>query len=81
MPEFRFYTPAITQTRPASGSSWSVADIRLLRELAQQGLPPSSIARALGRTQSAVRNKAGMHGISLQRLQGLKSRTVTQLTA
>jgi hypothetical protein len=81
MSEFRFYTPATTQTRTTSGSSWSVADIRLLRELAQQGLPLDSIARVLGRTQSAIKNKAGMHGISLQRLQGLKDGAVTQLTA
>ena len=30
-----------------------------------EGLPPSVIARRLRRTESAIRNKAGMQGISL----------------
>ncbi len=30
-----------------------------------EGLPPAVIARRLGRTESAIRNKAGMQGISL----------------
>jgi hypothetical protein len=42
-----------------------MTEIRQLRELAQQGIALASIAAALRRSESAVRNKAGMHGISL----------------
>jgi hypothetical protein len=45
---------------------WAIADIQLLRNLSMQGLTVGAIANALGRTESAVRNKAQMHGISLQ---------------
>jgi hypothetical protein len=46
--------------------SWSAAEIRQLKHLAQQGLPLKDIARHLRRTESALRNKAVMHGISLR---------------
>lgn len=52
---------------PAAISSWSVDQIQQLRRLASEGLPVSEIAGELRRTVSAVRNKAGMHGISLAR--------------
>jgi len=47
-------------------AAWTTADIRLLRDLAEQGVELSSIAGTLGRTLSAIKNKAAMHGISLQ---------------
>ena len=47
-------------------NEWSSDDLRLLRELASNGVPLSTIAVALHRTASAVRNKAGMQGISLR---------------
>lgn len=47
-------------------NEWSTEDVRRLRELAATGLAPETIAAALRRTESAVRNKAGMHGISLR---------------
>jgi hypothetical protein len=47
-------------------AAWAIADIQLLRNLAAQGLPVGAIANTLRRTESAVRNKAQMHGISLQ---------------
>lgn len=50
----------------AYANAWTLADIRLLRELAQQGLTLGSIARRLRRSESAVRNKATMHGVSVQ---------------
>jgi len=46
---------------------WSMEEIRTLRYLVAQGLPLEEIAIALGRSQCAVRNKAGIHGISLKR--------------
>jgi hypothetical protein len=47
-------------------NEWSSEDLRLLRELASTGVPLTTIAVALHRTASAVRNKAGMQGISLR---------------
>jgi hypothetical protein len=44
---------------------WTIESLRLLRELALARLPVAKIAAALGRSESAIRNKAGMHGISL----------------
>ena len=46
-------------------NSWSVADVRSLRDLAGNGVPVDAIAATLRRSASAVKNKAGMHGISL----------------
>lgn len=52
---------------PRSGrNDWSMEDLRRLRELASSGTPVNVIATALRRTPSAVRNKAGMQGISLR---------------
>ncbi|HKU17578.1 MAG TPA: hypothetical protein VJQ52_24500 [Steroidobacteraceae bacterium] len=48
--------------------SWSSQEVRAMRELADQGWGAEAIAARLRRTVSAVRNKAGMHGISLQRM-------------
>jgi hypothetical protein len=50
----------------ATRASWSIEDVRLLRTLAMQGVPVEAIAATLGRTPSAIRNKAGMHGISVR---------------
>jgi hypothetical protein len=50
---------------PAAVNTWSMADIRRLRELAAAGLHIKQISLALHRTESAVRNKAAMHCISL----------------
>jgi hypothetical protein len=46
-------------------NTWTVEDVRKLRELAEQGLEVHVIAAQLRRTVSAIRNKASMHGISL----------------
>jgi hypothetical protein len=54
----------------ATANTWSLHDIRRLRELAQAGLPIESIAAALGRSRAAIRNKAGFHAISLRRRSG-----------
>jgi len=53
-------------SRRSRRNDWSNEDLRRLRELAATGIPLSAIAAALRRTSSAVRNKAGMHGISLR---------------
>ncbi|HEX7011332.1 MAG TPA: hypothetical protein VF161_01225 [Steroidobacteraceae bacterium] len=51
---------------PTVKRTWSTDDIRALRELSQQGLPVAIIARRLGRSESAIRNKAAMHGVPVR---------------
>ena len=53
-------------SRRGRRSDWSSEDLRRLRDLAGTGTPLNAIAAALRRTASSVRNKAGMHGISLR---------------
>lgn len=53
-------------SRRSRRNDWSSEDLRRLRELAATGTPLDDIAAALRRTTSAVRNKAGMQGISLR---------------
>jgi hypothetical protein len=48
-------------------NAWAAADVRRLRELAGQGISPGEAAKLLRRSESAVRNKACLHGISFQR--------------
>ncbi|MFL6617697.1 MAG: hypothetical protein ACJ8MH_03805 [Povalibacter sp.] len=48
-----------------SVKSWSALELKSLRELADAGESVAVIATRLRRTESAIRNKAGMHGISL----------------
>lgn len=55
-----------TFRRANRGNEWSSEDLRRLRELAADGTAPEMIAATLRRTESAIRNKAGMHGISLR---------------
>ena len=45
---------------------WSSEELRQLRELAEAGTSLDAISVTLRRTASAIRNKAGMHGISLR---------------
>ncbi len=58
-------TPAFSF--PVIKRTWSADEVRTMRELAQQGLPLTSIAKVLGRTESAVRNKATLHGVTVLR--------------
>ncbi|HKU14109.1 MAG TPA: hypothetical protein VJQ52_06910 [Steroidobacteraceae bacterium] len=51
---------------PAVKRAWSTDDVRALRELSLQGLPVTTIARRLGRSESAIRNKAAMHGVPVR---------------
>jgi len=53
-------------SRRSRRNDWSSEDLRRLRELAATGTPLDDIAAALRRTTSAVKNKAGMQGISLR---------------
>ena len=47
-------------------STWSRDAIRRLRELAEAGAPIGTIAAILGRTPSAIRNKATMQGFPVR---------------
>lgn len=58
--------PSVGNRRTRTASPWSREEIGRLRELAGNGTPLRLISSILRRTESAVRNKAGMHGISLQ---------------
>lgn len=46
-------------------NAWTTDEVRRLRELAEQGVAVDDIAAKLRRSVSSIRNKAGMHGISL----------------
>lgn len=61
----RFTLPTFSR-RQNKPHAWSREDVSRLRELAESGAPVSLISTALRRSESAIRNKAGMHGISLQ---------------
>lgn len=50
---------------PKAIASWSDDELQMLKALAVAGASIDAIARTLNRTPSAVRNKAGLHGISL----------------
>jgi hypothetical protein len=77
----RLFLPDPRARRGMSASAWSREEIRQLRELAEGGTPVRVISTLLRRTESAVKNKAGMHGISLQN-SGSKARSnVSQYTA
>ena len=57
----------IRTARSTNGiNHWSAESLRKLRVLAEAGAPLGEIAVTLGRTPSAIRNKATMHGISLR---------------
>lgn len=64
--------------RSRAANPWSREEVGRLRELAASGTPVQLISSILRRTESAVRNKAGMHGISLG-MSGSKARACAQL--
>jgi hypothetical protein len=60
-----FVTANLRGLYPSARKTWSAKDVRQLREFAAQGISVRSIAARLRKTQSAIRNKAGMLGISI----------------
>lgn len=52
---------------PSATPSWFPEELKKLKAMAAAGCSVEAISSALKRTPSAVRNKAGMHGISLSR--------------
>ena len=49
-----------------TGKSWTRADLSQLKVLAKQNTPTRVIGLKLGRTEGAVRSKAGEEGVSLK---------------
>jgi uncharacterized membrane protein len=50
---------------PSATASWSKDELYKLKAMALVGTPIEAIAKALKRSPSSIRNKAGLHGISL----------------
>ncbi len=53
---------------PSATSSWSANDVQKLQSLVEARLSVQEMAKILRRTESAIRNKAALHGISLRGL-------------
>lgn len=49
-----------------SGKGWTGGDITQLKELAKQNTPTRVIGLKLGRTEDAIRSKAGNENVSLK---------------
>lgn len=49
-----------------TGKGWTPGEVRQLRDLAKGNTPTRVIGLKLGRTESAVRSKAGETGVSLK---------------
>ena len=49
-----------------NGKPWTVQDIRMLRQLANENTPTRVMGLKLGRSESSVRSKASHEGISLK---------------
>jgi hypothetical protein len=62
---YPFVTANLRAFYPSARRTWSAEEVRQLRELAEQGVSVRIIAARLRKTESAIRNKAGMHGISI----------------
>jgi hypothetical protein len=60
------FLPSIRNTRTRSMNLWSMDDVRRLRDMAGCGVPLHEIAATLRRSESAIRNKAAIHGISIR---------------
>jgi hypothetical protein len=67
MSSSKAFVPSLANRNPRLSGLWSSEDLGRLRALADSGASLRQIATALRRTESAVRNKACMHGISVQK--------------
>lgn len=56
----------MSKTTRNSGKGWSSGEKRELKSLAKGNTPTRVIGLKLGRTENAVRNKAGEIGVSLK---------------
>ena len=53
---------------PSAANSWSSNDVQKLQALVEARTSIREMAKILRRTESAIRNKAALHGISLRGL-------------
>ena len=51
--------------RRSSQQQWSLDDVRQLRELLSAGHRLAEVAQLMGRSESAIRNKAFLHSIRI----------------
>jgi hypothetical protein len=58
--------PVVAKSTRNTGKSWSPAQVRQLRSLAKGNTPTRVIGLKLGRTEAAVRSKAGEKRVSLK---------------
>lgn len=63
----RSFVPSLSKRQATKAGLWSREELSRLRELAENGASVRLISITLRRTESAVKNKAGMQGISLGR--------------
>jgi len=49
-----------------TGKPWAAPEVRMLERLARENTPTRVIGLKLGRTEDAVRTKAGEFGVSLK---------------
>jgi hypothetical protein len=56
----------MAKTPSNHGKPWTPQEVQRLRELTKGNTPTRLIASKLGRTEDAVRSKAGEKGISLE---------------
>lgn len=49
-----------------TGKGWTPQDVKQLKQLANENTPTRVIGLKLGRTEGAVRSKAGEEGVSLK---------------
>lgn len=49
-----------------SGKAWTPAEVKQVKQLAKENTPTRVIGLKIGRTESAVQNKASEQGISLK---------------
>lgn len=55
----------LTLPKVPRSDSWSEQDLRLICDLRRSGVPTRELAKRLGRTQKAVRNKLDVQGVIL----------------
>jgi len=49
-----------------SGKAWSGSEVKQLKQLARENTPTRVIGLKLGRTEPAIRSRAGREGVSLK---------------
>lgn len=56
----------MAKAKSKSGGSWTAKDLKEMQRLVRKASPTRKIAKALGRTEAAIRSRAQKEGISLR---------------